>query len=247
MSGVVRFKDINTDTFTPDAPEKMKNGMGYLIRINGPQIQTPVCRIPWDTRVDDSQGRPQCKVALSLTKEDENHTTFSQRLDMIDQGFIDIVSKNKKDLFKKKISDNLISELFYPSAKPSKDDKYGPTFSPKVSFIERSYHDTPDEDGKRSRLDGPTYNLNIDCCDKKKTQISPDVALAKGSKVALLCKPQHIWVINDRCGVSWQATAALVTELQQKEPSFTQFDMSEFNDDDDNNGNNFHDEEIQAA
>ena len=243
-SGVVRFKDISSDIFTFDAPEKMKNGMGYLIRISGPHIQTPVCKIPWDTRVDDSQGRPQCKVALSLAKEDESHTTFSQRLDTIDKFFIDIVSKNKKDLFKKKVSDNLITELFYPSAKPSKDEKYGPTFSPKISFVERSYHDVNDENGKRSRLsDGPVYNLNIDCCDKKKNQISPDIALAKGSKVALLCKPQHIWIINDRCGISWQANAALVTELQQNDPVFTQFDMSEFNNEDNVVG----EDEIQAA
>ena len=227
---VVRFKDLNPSMFMIEKPEKMKNGMGFLAKVSGPKVQTPVSRVPWDTRVDVSQGRPQCKVALSLSKDNADHMTFVKLLDAIDQKCIDVIKGNKMELFGKKVSDELVKESFYPSAKPPKDDKYGPTFQAKVPFVEQEYG--PDSEGepeaKRARFDnGSGYRLNVDCCDRDKNEVNAESALSKSNQVALLVSPKQIWCINGRSGVTWQTSAALVTEMQSSAPSVEGFDMSE--------------------
>jgi hypothetical protein len=227
---VVRYADLDPAMFQIEKPEKMRNGMGYLAKVVGPKVQTPVSRVPWDTKVDASQGRPQCKVALSLNKDNKDHMTFVKLLDKIDQKFLDVVKSNKQELFGKKVSDELVQESFYPSAKPSKDDKYGPTFQAKVPFVEKDYGpDSTDEpDAKRARIDGPDsgYRLDVDCCDRDKNHVHAETALSKSNKVALLVTPKQIWCINGRSGVTWQTSAALVTEMQSNAPSFEGFDMS---------------------
>lgn len=229
MTAVVRFADLDPSMFEIEKPEKMKNGMGYLAKVVGPKVQTPVCRLPWDTKVDVSQGRPQCKVALSLNKDSNDHTTFVNLLNTIDKKFIEVVKSNRLELFGKKVSNELIEESFYPSAKPSNNDKYGPTFQAKVPFVEKEYGPVDDEpEAKRARTDAfdSGYRLNVDCCDRDKNQVDAESALSKANKVALLVTPKQIWCINGRSGVTWQTCAALVTEMQSTAPSFEGFDMS---------------------
>lgn len=234
-SAVVRFGDIDPSMFHIEKPEKMKNGMGYLAKVAGPKIQTPVSRVPWDTKVDVSQGRPQCKVALSLNKENKDHMTFVKLLDKIDQKFLEVVKTNKVELFGKKVSDELVKESFYPSAKPSNNEKYGPTFQAKVPFVEAQYGGQEDEpEAKRQRTDDSGYRLAVDCCDREKNHVHAETALSKSNKVALLVSPKQIWCINGRSGVTWQTSAALVTDMQSNAPSFEGFDMSAVDEEEEN-------------
>ena len=85
----------------------------HLVKIRSSNmLQTPVLRIPWNTRVDTEQGSPSCKVAVSLDSQKDSHEGFKQLLNQIEMMAIGYILKNKKDFFNQDVREALVCASF---------------------------------------------------------------------------------------------------------------------------------------
>ena len=240
---VIKYNNVLKKDIQILSPEKMRNGMGVICKISPVQIQLPEMRLPWKCAPlppMSGSGPPACKLALAFEDQVQDlvcgeQKTLAAMLKRIDKQILDHVVANKTVFFPKKApSDSLLrEELFYTSIKEHTDSKYPPTFQVKVPFEARvtvnQTNETEDEpSAKRVKMDvatEETFDLLVPCYSKEGFKMSPDKVLNKGNKVIAMVSPQHIWQINNRCGITWKISKCMATVIEENCSSFD-FDIS---------------------
>ena len=128
--------DVNGDhKFLPF--EMMGNKHGWLSKVQGPAIQLPVMRVPWDcTGIENQNGQMKAQVSLSFDRDSSGHGKLQDLLEALDDRAVKHIIANKAKIWegKKVPSDEMIADqMYYRIVKPSNQpDKYGPTMKAKL-------------------------------------------------------------------------------------------------------------------
>lgn len=209
------FATVSADDYClrTDSVRVMPGGMGKSITLEGPRIQLPLARIPWDcSYVDTRHGRPQAKLTLSLDNESQLHGVVQDFLESLDKRVLNAVAANRAELFKANTNEDKIRANFFPSVKPSNQpEKYGPTFSAKLDFVESG--------GGGFEISTPAVMANSETSELEDVDITQ--ALAQGSKVTVMVFPSMTWCMSGNCtsGIQWKVSAIKVKELgSQNQP-----------------------------
>lgn len=193
--------DINNVKFSE--PKSLSNG-GKAIYLNYEEegtkkiivFQTPKMMCPYGLSCFDQGEYPKYSLEMSFGGKEEDSTLdrFYENMDSIDKKLISEGMKNSKAWFKKsKISEEVVTALYAPGIKVSKDketgepnNKYPPTFKVKVPF-------------KDDRFTCGVY-------DSKKNKIEDNIGdlLSKGCRVQCLIQCVGLWFAGGKYGCSWK-------------------------------------------
>ena len=185
----------------------MPGGMGKSITLEGPRIQLPIARVPWDcSYVDTRHGRPQAKLTLSLDNESNNHGMLQDFMEELDKQVLNELVKAKSEIFKANTDENKIRANFYSSVKPSSDpSKYGPTITFKMDFVETN----------GGGFDITTPAVIENALTQELEDVDTAQALAQGSKITAMVYPSMVWGMsgNASSGIQWKVAGVKVKEL----------------------------------
>lgn len=241
--------DVNGDhKFLPF--EMMGNKHGWLSKVQGPAIQLPVMRVPWDcTGIENQNGQMKAQVSLSFERDSAAHGKLQDLLDALDDRAAKHIIANKAKIWegKKVPSDEMIADqMYYRIVKPSNQpEKYGPTMKAKLevrantagssssAFASREDHAGDDagefdllgddnNNNKRPKLE--PFVLSVGCYTKDGLEVPYSRALAKGCKVRLVVGLRHVWCINGRMGLTLYGHRLIVEEFPRTVNSFD-FDL----------------------
>ena len=190
---VVKFSDVNVSNFTTGSVTKNNYGgqqvwLNYKDPITSKKvfIQTPEMKAPFGISEYIADGQPIPKYSLDVSFQDNDN--FKQLIDSIDRMLIDHGVHESTTWFGKPMSVDVISELYRPLVKPSKQpEKYAPTMKFKL-------HPTRTKIWER---------------ESKSPLTMEDIT--KGSKVKILFSISPIWFVNKQFGVSCTIEQLLAT------------------------------------
>lgn len=197
---IVKGHRIQTDNVSFSDVKTNDNG-GKTIYMNYNKgmfkVQTPVMTLPYDMSCYDKGEYPKYTVEVSFRDMDENDKVklFHEVLESLDELLVDSGVKNSMAWFKKKKTNkDVISALFNPMVKKSKDKETGE--------YDGKYPDTlrlklPFRDGK------PGFEMfNLDSGDKIEDK-EPSELFVKGARVQAILRCGGIWIVGGKFGCTW--------------------------------------------
>ena len=195
-------------------------------------IQTPVMFMPYDMSVYDKGEYPKYSVELSFRDLEEDYRVrgFHQAMEQLDDLLIESAVKNSMAWFKKKKTNkDVISALYNPIVKKSKDKetgefdgRYPDNIRLKLQF----------RDGKPSFKTRDFDNNAI--TDRE----SSDLFL-KGSRVQAIVRCGGIWIVGGKFGCTWSVDIIKVdAPVSVKNYSFIEDDSDGDDDSDDGSDDN---------
>lgn len=177
------FSAIKPESIVVDKVVPLDNGYGKLVKLvhgenRAPlKFQTYLMPLSWDTMVRLQSGSPGCTLGLSLdsSAKSKDMQAWLQSFDKVMQGLVikNAVEWAGSDISKEKFSDN-----YCPLFKKAKDEKYSPTFTPKVAF-----------EGTEGN-----YKINLKAFTADKKQGDPSELLKKGAKVCAIISIPYIFI-----------------------------------------------------
>ena len=182
-------------------PQKIPTG--HLAHFNGMAIQAPNMTIAWDTRPQQpmsGQGKPMCKLPLQIREDDPEHLAFMHTLMKLDERAKQYVLSNKDKFAPKNKKKFDIDDVWTNSVKKN-NEKYPPVFLSKVDFEgdELNYNIKP----AIYNPDGSNYEDILGRTNE---------ALLKGNELIAVVRPEYIWAIGGRFGITWKLVRAVLTK-----------------------------------
>ena len=197
---IVKGHRIQTDKVSFSDVKTNDNG-GKTIYMNYNKglfkVQTPIMTLPYDMSCYEKGEYPKYTVEVSFRDMDENDKVklFHEVLESLDELLVDSGVKNSMAWFKKKKTNkDVISALFNPMVKKSKDKETGE--------YDGKYPDTlrlklPFRDGK------PGFEMfNLDSGDKIEDK-EPSELFVKGARVQAIIRCGGIWIVGGKFGCTW--------------------------------------------
>ena len=192
MSNITLPKNFDASLIQFDSVKQ--NSMGgkiVYLSYNGQKkinMQTPEMNCPFGLSIfhDDKSNTDKYSLDASFKGMDENEKVkmFHDKLSDFDNLLIETAVKNSKDWLGKKMSKEVVSELYRPMVKLAKDpEKYSPTIKYKI------------RSGKDEKLQVEAYDSTKNKMDIKN--------LVSGSKVQSIIECASVWFVNKQFGVSW--------------------------------------------
>jgi len=182
-----------------------KNALGgkvvYLNYENSKKItmQTPELSTPFGlgSYTDDSTGITKYSLDASFRgmEQDAKVKSFHDAMKNLDNYLIDVAVKNSKDWFGKKMSREVVEELYRPLVKPSKEpEKYAPTIKFKIISND-------------SGMKVLAFDQNKEPFDMNN--------MTPGGQVACIIEVGSVWFVNKQFGVSWRLVQAKINQQEQ--------------------------------
>ena len=171
------------------APVELKYGTMYKNKLGGQHcivfdkmfIQTPTMKMPFGlSEYIHDQGDIKYSIDLSFQDMDTNDRVHNMKtyLDTIDQNMIMMAEQNSQIWFGKQMSKDVISELYKPIVKESKQpEKYAPTFKLKIR------------------------NVNDVLVFQNKETVDIDT-IKPGSYVRVIYEWSPVWFVNKQFGIT---------------------------------------------
>lgn len=206
QSHIVKSHHINIGKVSIAEPRPNANN-GKSIYINYDRhpfiVQTPKMILPYNLSAYEREGAPtKYSIELSFRDLDSNPKVqqFYENFEKLDELIVDEGVKNSWTwLQKKKAHKDVISALFSPHIKFSRDKetgevdgKYPPTMKVKLPFW----------DGKASFK---MYDFSHKELDRPMEEL-----FVKGAQVQVLMKCSGIWVVGGKFGCSWNISQVMV-------------------------------------
>lgn len=187
-------------------------------------FQTPKMMCPYGISCFDGEYRKySLEMSFGGMEDDTTLEKFYQNIEAIDNKLISEGINNSQAWFKKKkISEEVVTALYAPGIKVSRDkdtgepnNKYPPTFKVKVPFKDEKF----------------TCNVY----DNKKTKIEDNICdlLGKGCRVQCLIQCVGLWFAGGKYGCSWKIVQVKVNPSK----SITGYSFVDDSDDDDDGSN----------
>ena len=180
---VVSYRDINTSEFCTGCVSKNNYG-GQQVWLNYNKnnrsklfIQTPEMKAPFGVSeyVADEQNGPKYSLDVSFQDNDG----FKEMIESMDRMLIEQAVSHSTTWFGKKMSHEIISELYRPLVKPSKQpEKYSSTMKFKIQ---------PTRIKIWSKVDNSPLTMDD---------------ITKGSMVKAIFSISPVWFVNKQFGVS---------------------------------------------
>merc|ERR1712072_138999 len=206
MNQVIKSTEFNPENISYSEPKQLSGGRGKTVYVQYNEssqysVQTPIMPLPFGLSVDDRQEIPKYALDLSFRGMEENPQVkkFHDSLVELDEKLLDDGVENSMAWFKKKKSSKeVMSSLYNPVVKVSKDKetgepdgKYPPTVKVKI----------PNYDGK----------WGCDIYDDKKNELKPSPEelkdmISKGTKVQALIRCTGVYFAAGKYGVTWRVT-----------------------------------------
>ena len=159
-------------------------------------MQTPVMFMPYDMSVYDKGEYPKYSVELSFRDLEEDHRVngFHENMEKLDELLIDSAVKNSMAWFKKKKTNkDVMSALYNPMVKKSKDKETGEYDGKYPDNIRLKL---PFRDGK------PNFKIR-DFDDNEITDREPSDLFVKGSRVQAIVRCGGVWIVGGKFGCTW--------------------------------------------
>ena len=159
-------------------------------------MQTPVMFMPYDMSVFDKGEYPKYSVELSFRDLEEDYRVngFHENMEKLDELLIETAVKNSMPWFKKKKTNkDVISALYNPIVKKSKDKETG-EFDGK--YPDNIRLKLPFHDGK------PKFEIR-DFDNNKITDREPSDLFLKGSRVQAIVRCGGVWIVGGKFGCTW--------------------------------------------
>lgn len=195
-----------------------KNALGgkvvYLSYENEKKItiQTPELSAPFGlgTYTDENTGVVKYSVDLSFRGKDTNDkiSMFMNKMMELDEYMIKTAVENSKEWFGKKMSKEVVAELYRPIIKPSKDpEKYAPTMKFKI----RTKDDV----------------MQVQAFDQNKEPFEL-TQLGSGAHIAAIAECNSVWFVNKQFGISWTLVQAKINQPESlRDCAFVDSDVEE--------------------
>jgi len=185
-------------------------------------IQTPQMSAPFglSTYTDDNTGISKYSIDLSFKDKDSDSKVkhYHDIITELDEFMVSKAVDNSKEWFGKKMSKEVVEELYRPLIKESKDpSKYASTIKYKIRSI-----------GEKMNLEAFDENKNI----FDMSNFGP------GSKVRCLIELSSIWFVNKQFGCTFT-----IVQIQVSKPERIQGFSFESDDDDDEEDDDEEDDE----
>lgn len=197
---IVKAHRIETSKITFSEVKVNEGNAGKTVWLNYNtnmfRVQTPVMTLPYDMSVYDKGEYPKHTIELSFRDMDDDTKVegFHKNMEAIDKMLIDNGVKQSMAWFKKKKTNkDVISALFNPIIKRSKDKETGE--------YDGKYPDTirlklPFRDGK------PGFEMShLETGDSLTTD--PKDLFVKGARVQAIIRCGGVWIIGGKFGCTW--------------------------------------------
>jgi hypothetical protein len=183
MAPVTKFTDFSLDLINFSDVHKNKLG-GKAIYLTGKnsqklQIQLPPTRTPFGLSPFEDKVTKKVTYTINLSLDDDNLKKFFVDLD---NKILEYVSNNSEDILGKKMSLEVLTELYTPLTKDSKDSAYAPQVKLKV------------QQGRNGEFVPKAYDL-------KRNLISM-TDVEKQDTIHTIVDINQIWVVDKKFGVS---------------------------------------------
>ena len=200
----IKYNDFNAASLMVGDLNKTKNGQNVFVKYLGsgsPKviIQTPVMSAPFGVSSYPAENNNRYSLDLSFNNYENDHNIgdIKNVIDSIDSAMIEFGIQYSVPWFGKSIPRDVMSELYRPILKHSKDGKYAPTFKMKI------------------RNDYNTGKPMVECFDHNNYKINFD-KIQKGDKVKAIFELSPIWFMNKQFGVSMNVTQIMIVESKPK-------------------------------
>jgi hypothetical protein len=206
MSRSIQDIDLGSIVFSKQKV-KSSNKFLYVYSERKPLIiKMPVMRLPFGLQKDNFSNKNQYLLDLSFQGHEELLAKFKELDDVI-------ISKVKDQFYPDEDLDS-VKHKYVSCIKTSNDPKYAPTLRTKIITNEAHkvkcdfYNSERDENGKYPKIDlddngGETYLL---------------MRMAKGSSHQTIVECIGLWFFNDKFGLSFKVSQALLSQYQQAKP-----------------------------
>jgi hypothetical protein len=183
MATVTKFTDFSVDQINFSEVHKNKLG-GKAIYLTGKnsqklQLQLPPARAPFGLSPFEDKATKKVTYTIPLSLDDESLKQFFIDLDA---KILDHVANNSEEILGKKMSLEVLTELYTPLAKYGKDPAYAPQLKLKV------------QQGRNGDFVPKAY-------DMKRNPIPLD-EIEKQDTIHTIVDINQIWVVDKKFGVS---------------------------------------------
>lgn len=220
MAQIILPKYFDASLITCETVCKNKAG-GNIVYLKYPDtkkimIQTPYMVAPFGMSVFTDESTNISKYTMDLSFKDINNDPkvklFHDCISKLDGIMIQKGVENSKEWFGKKMSKEVVSELYRPLIKESKDpSKYAATIKYKVRTLGE--------------------NFNVEAFDENKQKFDLD-SFAPGSKARCIIELSSIWFVNKQFGCTFTLLQCQVTKPEKVQGfSFQPESDEEFEDD----------------
>lgn len=164
------FSDITPTEVTVSACTRNKYGAFAqlaLLETESLCFQSPIVPLAFDTKVTQFGGSDSCNIAVSLVGEDG--TRFKTWLEQMSDRLNELVRTHAVELTGAPITDTALSMF-------KTDARYPDSFRGRVEF------------------DADTKRITIPVVNKEREEVTPERALKRGTKVALMVTVPYIFI-----------------------------------------------------
>ena len=203
MSQVIKYNNFNPSNIKTDNVTKNKAG-GNIVYLKYDDtkkilLQTPVMMAPFGMSVytDENTSTTKYSIDLSFKNKDTDSriSTFHDTMLALDKFMINKGVENSKEWFGKKMSKEVVEELYRPLVKESKDpSKYASTIKLKI----------------RSSAD----NFIMEAFDDNKNHFDMKT-LTPGCKVRAIVELTSIWFVAKQFGCSLTILQAQISKPEK--------------------------------
>jgi hypothetical protein len=192
MANILLYKNFDKSMFTPGEMSKNKAGGNQVqLKYNNDKriiIQLPCMTVPFgisEYTPENNTGPVKYSLDLSFRGYDEDSKIkkWLEIMTNLDCHMIDMAVDNSPLWFGKKMSREVVEELYRPLLKHSKDPvKYAPTMKLKI----------------RTKIDN---TMNVDVFNKDRSSFDINTLLP-GSSVKCIADFAPVWFVNKQFGVT---------------------------------------------
>ena len=215
-----KYFDASKIQCEPVAKNKAGGNIVYLKYpdVKKMMIQTPYMVAPFGLSVFTDESTNSSKYTMDLSFRDINSDqkikVFHDSISQLDEMMIKKAVENSKEWFGKKMSKEVVSELYRPLIKESKDpSKYAATIKYKI------------------RTNGDSFN--VEAFDEDRNKFDLDDFMA-GSKARCIIELSSIWFVNKQFGCTFTLVQCQVSKPDKIQGfSFQAESDEEFEEDDD--------------
>lgn len=189
MTAIYKANELKTEDITYNEPRLNNHGgLSVALSYNNQKItiQTPKARIPFGLNTlttDDGSVRKSIDISFAGLEENQALQDLYNFIRELDDRTIDEATKNSEKFFKKKMSREVVQELYKPLINDKSEGKYPATLRMKMMTNDQGHYT------------GSVFNA-VD-----KTKVTEEM-LTKGSHMAAIVSVQNLWVVNKLCGLT---------------------------------------------
>lgn len=214
----IMYSKFEPTSIVPQAAVKNKlGGQSIPLKYNGESsymIQLPVVSVPFGiSEYTPDAGPTKYSIELSFKGHEENPKIkkFMDMIEQIDKHMIELAVANSSTWFGKKMSKEVVEELYRPLIKPSKQpEKYAPTLKAKI---------------RSSRTDENKLDVHAVTTENTPFDMS---TIIPGTTMKAIVDIAPIWFVNKQFGTTLTLLAAEIHHVPIR-----QWDTFAFQDDED--------------